>query len=394
MLSALEEIRKKLLQGDIEGAMKLARELFNQLASMMAALQNAQQSAQSSTMNRMQGEMMRSASELQQIAREQQEILVETEAVQKEGLRERDQALKGKLDPFQTKAQDELSRLAELFPDEEGEGEKSERPRAGYLDEATLNHLVKNMMSQLLKKDFSSIAEIMEMAEKELGKRRSRAQEEKAQKAEGSLKALKRDLQRLLEEPLAALTEEDKKRLRDLSYREGVLKERTEDLHERLNTLFQLFPSLDPKITKGIQEASGFMGKAENRLSDLDAKEAVPPERDALNRLSQSQQQMQSAMEQLAQRGQLGNMPVSYLFRRGRFLPSGRLVPLPGMPEFPQFDMEGGVTGLDMERFKLPGKEDYKVPRSFREEILEALKQGVPSQLKDQIESYFKNLSE
>jgi hypothetical protein len=64
------------------------------------------------------------------------------------------------------------------------------------------------------------------------------------------------------------------------------------------------------------------------------------------------------------------------------------------MPEFPQFDMEGGVTGLDMERFKLPGKEDYKVPRSFREEILEALKQGVPSQLKDQIESYFKNLSE
>jgi len=136
------------------------------------------------------------------------------------------------------------------------------------------------------------------------------------------------------------------------------------------------------------------MGKAENRLSDLDAKEAVPPERDALNRLSQSQQQMQSAMEQLAQRGQLGNMPVSYLFRRGRFLPSGRLVPLPGMPEFPQFDMEGGVTGLDMERFKLPGKEDYKVPRSFREEILEALKQGVPSQLKDQIESYFKNLSE
>ena len=117
MLSALEEIRKKLLQGDIEGAMKLARELFNQLASMMAALQNAQQAAQSSTMNRMQGEMMRSASELQQIAREQQEILVETEAVQKEGLRERDQALKGKLEPFQTKAQDDLSRLAELFPD-------------------------------------------------------------------------------------------------------------------------------------------------------------------------------------------------------------------------------------------------------------------------------------
>ncbi|TMA07724.1 MAG: hypothetical protein E6J89_16180, partial [Deltaproteobacteria bacterium] len=34
MFSALEEMRKKLAQGDIEGAMQLARELFNQMASM------------------------------------------------------------------------------------------------------------------------------------------------------------------------------------------------------------------------------------------------------------------------------------------------------------------------------------------------------------------------
>ena len=103
---------------------------------------------------------------------------------------------------------------------------------------------------------------------------------------------------------------------------------------------------------------------------------------------------MQTSMQQLAQRGQLGHMPVSRLFRMGRFLPSGQLVPLPGMPEFPQFDVEGGMTGLDLERFRLPGKEDYKAPRSFREEILESLKQGVPPQLKEQIESYFRNLSE
>ncbi|HEX2385374.1 MAG TPA: hypothetical protein VHL99_02355, partial [Candidatus Binatia bacterium] len=75
-------------------------------------------------------------------------------------------------------------------------------------------------------------------------------------------------------------------------------------------------------------------------------------------------------------------------------LPSGELVPLPGMPQLPQFDTEGGMTGLDTEKFRLPGKEDYRAPRSFREEILESLKQGVPRQMKDQIENYFKNLSE
>ncbi|MBI4524678.1 MAG: DUF4175 family protein [Deltaproteobacteria bacterium] len=391
MFSALEEIRKKLMQGDIEGAMQLARELFSQMASMVAALQGANRSAMSSMMGRMQGEMTRSSNELQQILREQQEILLETEAVQKKSLGERDDRLKQKLEEFQAKAQQELSRLAELFPDEERESSASSKDS---LDDATVNNLVKNMISRLLNKDFTGLSEIMEMARKELQKKRTPEQENRAKKAEGSFRELKGQLEALLQEPSLALGEAEKKRLRDLSHRESVLKERAEELHEKLDSLFQLFPSLDPKITKNLQEAGTAMGKAQNRLADLDGKGAIPPEREALDLLSQSQQQMQNSMQQLAQRGQLGRMPVSRLFRMGRFLPSGQLVPLPGMPEFPQFEVEGGITGLDMERFQLPGKEDYKAPRSFREEIVEALKQGMPSQFKEQIESYFRNLSE
>jgi hypothetical protein len=172
------------------------------------------------------------------------------------------------------------------------------------------------------------------------------------------------------------------------------LKDRTQALHEKLESLFQLFPSLDPKIVQNLGEAGTSMGTAKDRLGQLDSRGAVPPERDALDRLSQSQQQMQSAMQQMAQRGQLGNMPVTRFFRGGRFLPYGSLTPLPGTPQFPEFNVEGGFTGLDTEKFRLPGKEDYKAPRNFREEILESLKQGVPPQMKDQIERYFKNLSE
>jgi hypothetical protein len=394
MLSALDEIRKKLMQGDIEGAMQLARELFNQLASMVASLQNAQRSAMSSGMDRMQGEMMRSANELQQIAREQQELLVDTEAVQKQGQGKREEFLKDKLEAFQKKAYDDLSRMAELFPDEEKEvGQETPTP-GETLDDATVNNLVKNMIERLLKRDFTAFNEVMDLAEKELAKKRLPRQDSKAREAQGSLKELKDNLERLLSEPLAAMSEDDKKKLRDLTHREGVLKERTQDLHEKIEALFQLFPSLDPKIARNIQEAGRSMGKAEDRLGALDSHGAVPPERDALDRLSQSQQQMQNAMEQLAQRGQLGRMPVSFLFRRGRFLPSGRLVPLPGMPQFPQFEVEGGFTGLDTERFQLPGKEEYKAPRTFREEILESMKQGMPPQYKEQIENYFRNLSE
>ncbi len=392
MFSALEEIRKKLMQGDIEGAQQLARELFNQMASMIAALQNAQRSAMASSMGRMQGEMSRSTNELQEIAREQQEILMGTEGVNKSGLNERDNALKDKLDRFLEKAKQELGRLTELFPDREG-GD-NDPDINNVLDEATMNQLIKNLISKLLNKDFPGYAEGDDLASKELAKKRTPAQEPKARTAENSLKNLKSELDALLGEPAQALKDSDRKALRDLSQRQSVLRERTQDLHEKLESLFQLFPSLDPKIVQNIGEAGSSMGNAKDRLGQLDSRGAVPPERDALDRLSQSQQQMQSAMQQMAQRGQLGNMPVTRLFRGGRFLPYGSLTPLPGMPQFPQFDVEGGFTGLDTEKFRLPGKEDYKAPRNFREEILESLKQGVPPQMKDQIERYFKNLSE
>jgi hypothetical protein len=390
MFSALEEIRKKLMQGDIEGARQLARELFNQMASMVASLQGAQRSAMASGMGRMQGEMSRSANELQEIAREQQEILRGTEGINNSALSGRDSALKEKLDRFLERAKAALGQLTQLFPDQEGGG----MPDPGALDDATMNQLLKNLIAKLLEKDFRGYTEGDKLALEELGKKRSPSQELRARRAETTLKGLKSELDSLIHEPALALNDADKRELRDLTHRQDALKERTQSLHEKLESLFQLFPSLDPKIVQNIGEAGTSMSNAKDRLGQLDSRGAVPPERDALDRLSQSQQQMQSAMQQLAQRGQLGNMPVARLFRGGRFLPYGMMTPLPGMPQFPQFDVEGGFTGLDTEKFRLPGKEDYKAPRSFREEILESLKQGVPPQMKDQIERYFKNLSE
>ncbi|HEX7226986.1 MAG TPA: DUF4175 family protein, partial [Candidatus Binatia bacterium] len=391
MFSALDEIRKKLMQGDLEGARQLARELFNQMAQMVASLQNSQRSAMASSMGRMQGEMSRSTNELQQIAREQQEILLNTEDINKSALSERDNALKEKLDRFLENAKSELGKLTELFPDREG----PEDPEAATkLDDATMNQLLKNLIAKLLSRDFPGYGEGEGLARKELGKKRDPSQVERARHAENTLDKLKSELDSLMGQSMQALKESDQKQLRDLANRQGVLRERTESLHEKLESLFQLFPSLDPKIIQNIGEAGKSMNNANDRLGRLDSQGAVPPERDALDRLSQSQQQMQSAMQQMAQRGQLGNMPVTRLFRQGRFLPGGMLTPLPGMPQFPEFEVESGFTGLDTEKFRLPGKEEYKAPRNFREEILESLKQGVPPQLKDQIERYFKNLSE
>jgi soluble cytochrome b562 len=392
MFSQLDAIRKKLMEGDLEGARQLARELFNQMASMVAALQNSQRQSLASNMGRMQGEMQRSNNELQQIAREQQEILLGTEGVNNSALSARDSSLKEKLDRFLEKAVKELGRLTLVFPDREGGDDDPDITKK--LDETTMNQLVKNLIAKLLARDFPGYGEGDTRARNELEKPHTPEQKPKVELAEKTLDNVKSELDALIGEPASAMNDAQRKTVRDLGQRQSALQERTEELHEKLESLFQLFPSLDPKILQGIKEAGGSMGSAAERLGKLDSPGAVPPERSALERLSQSQQQMQSAMQQMAQRGQLGNMPVTRLFRQGRFMPGGMLTPLPGTPQFPQFDVEGGVTGLEMERFRLPGKEDYRAPRNFREEILESLKQGVPPQMKDQIERYFKNLSE
>ena len=290
------------------------------------------------------------------------------------------------------KALKELGQLTKTFPDREGGDDDPEV--AKKLDKTTMNQLVKNLIAKLLAKDFPGYGEGDKMARTDSAKPRSAAQQPKVELAEKTLKNLKSELDALVGAPGQAMNEGDKKTVRDLAQRQSALQERTDELHEKLDSLFQLFPNLDAKILQGIKEAGSSMGAASDRLGQLDSPGAVPPERSALERLSQSQQQMQSAMQQMAQRGQLGNMSVTRLFRQGRFMPGGMLMPLPGMPQFPQFDVEGGVTGLELERFRLPGKEDYKAPRNFREEILESLKQGIPPQMKDQIERYFKNLSE
>lgn len=391
MQRALDEIRKKLMEGDLEGARQLARELFNQMAQMVAALQNAQRSAMASSMGRMQGEMQRQSNELQEIAREQQEILLKTEGINNSALKERDAALKSKLDRFLEKAVAELGQLSQLFPDREGPDDPS---LLTHLDDATMNSLLRNLIAKLSGRDFAGYKEGDGQTRKELAKKRAPGQEERAQRAEKSLDDIKSELEALLAEPAQALSDSDKRDLRELAHRQDVLRERTRELHEKLESLFQLFPQLDPKIVQNIGEAGNFMGNAQERLGHLDSRGAVPPEQNALDRLSQSQQQMQSSMQQMAQRGQLGNMPMTRLYRQGRFLPFGSLTPLPGMPQFPEFDVETGFTGLDTEKFRLPGKDEYKAPRNFREEILESLKQGVPPQMKEQIERYFKNLSE
>ena len=388
MRSGMDEIRRKLREGDIQGALQLARELFNQMAQLAASLRSGQQQAQTSMMARMQGAMSQSGNELQQILQEQQDILLGTESSHRENTRELEERRREALERLAAETQARLESLARLLTDRELQ-EAQGLPGTADRDAVSIHPLLADLLSLLADGDFAAFAQQLDPALDRL----DRPLTEDQKKGVAAMAELAREYRALGRIPAPELTAPQMEAVRDLAVRQGVIEERTRDLAERLRHLFQLFPSLDPKIVRDVAEASGFMGRAAHELGRLAPGMAIPPEQEAVRRLTDSSRQMQAAMQRLAQRGRLGRVPLVRLFRDGRFIPSGRSAPPAGTPRFPDFDVDESLAGLDTDKVELPGKDDYK-PEKFRKEILEALKQGVPDRYREQVESYFRELSQ
>jgi hypothetical protein len=186
-----------------------------------------------------------------------------------------------------------------------------------------------------------------------------------------------------------------KEKFPPLSSRQGDLQERTRDLKEKLEMLSQLFPGMDSEILKDLEGAADSMGEASGRLKGEDAPGAIPPEQEVLRRLNKSQQAMRQMSQQMAMRGQFNRWgrPWGYDPRPGWYY--GPWGPLPTLPQ-PEVKrpLERGYTGIDREEFEPPSKEAYQVPKTFREKVMDALKENGPSPYKREVEQYFRGLSE
>ena len=83
MMQTLQQLREQLQQGNLADAKRLAEDLLRSLNQMLAALQSAQRFAQSMPFGQQQSGMERAQGELDQIVREQSEILRDTTGIDK-----------------------------------------------------------------------------------------------------------------------------------------------------------------------------------------------------------------------------------------------------------------------------------------------------------------------
>jgi soluble cytochrome b562 len=114
----LEQLQKKLMEGDLAGALEAAQRLLQSLSEMMAALGRAGSQAARSQMDRMQGEMSRQTGELDKILSEQRAILRETERIDRELRDKMFEEAEKRLKDAQPLLREQLERLEQSLPPE------------------------------------------------------------------------------------------------------------------------------------------------------------------------------------------------------------------------------------------------------------------------------------
>jgi len=209
-----------------------------------------------------------------------------------------------------------------------------------------------------------------------------------------ALRSLEKDLQKLPSRNRDVVGEQEAGEFGALQNRQGTLQEKTEALLNKLRELSFLTPFLGPELLEGLEGAAGSMGEAKTQLGERASREAIPPEQEAINRLSQAQSNLQNAMQQMAQRGRLMGTPAPMLSQAGISPYYFRGMREPPLRQPDRSFQERGRQGISERDFQLPGREDYKAPETFRQGVIRSLQDKIPSQYKGKVEKYFENLTE
>jgi DNA repair exonuclease SbcCD ATPase subunit len=200
------------------------------------------------------------------------------------------------------------------------------------------------------------------------------------------LQAAQQALDSLPQDRQAMLTPSQRGQLGELGQRQGGVRNDTQALQQDMQRLLPLMPFLPSELAQQLQEAIPFMGEAQGALEGQRSQQAIPAEQEALERLRNAENGLQQAMQGMAQRGQMAGMSLPMLRQAGRF-PMPEFMPQPNVDE-----QQEGAAGASVRNFQLPDKTAYKVPRMFREDIMEALKEGYPERFKELIEQYYRNI--
>tara|TARA_B100000686_G_C16225374_1_gene682250 strand:- start:256 stop:639 length:384 start_codon:yes stop_codon:yes gene_type:complete len=125
-----------------------------------------------------------------------------------------------------------------------------------------------------------------------------------------------------------------------------------------------------------MKKAERSLKQAESRLLDNQVQRSIESENKAIKSIQETQEmlkQMQSSESRMSRQGKQKNQTRLGLGSR-------------------RDSRRGGAVRMQKEKVLLPSEDQYKVPREFREEILDAMKKQTPKNYEQLVNEYYREL--
>ncbi|MCA9550943.1 MAG: DUF4175 family protein [Myxococcales bacterium] len=388
----LDEMEKMLEEGDLDAAMEALDRMLSQTEKMMAQLEEGREELGSREYSEITEQAEKLWEDLKQLEQDEKKLADQTERLSKDAMERMKERL-GDPDAFVKK---QVARLKEAKA-------RLESARPGpYMPDLDLHELTERRLDDGVRalegQDFGAAKEVLEKAQAQLQQLESEARrraersrrfgdifgdQDDAKKTERTLKAVRpqveavlEDIEKLTPDPQEMLTPEQRGQMAQLQKQQSSLQKKADQLGQDLEKLGEQLPIMGPEVQGALQGAQQSMGEAEGELGKGNAPGALGQERAALDKLRQLQQELEKMGEQ-GQGGKGGGVPLPFGQK-----PQGQS----------GGDEEGGHDPRSNEKVEIPKPEQYKAPAEFREDILEAAKQGTVESYRNAVRRYYEEL--
>ncbi len=400
----LQELAQALGSGDLAGARKKAEELLKKMGGMLNQLKDAARKVQDLNQRARDDFRKKRQGELEQLAAAQRDLLQRSEKL--------DAELERRLREERRREAVALGELAARTVDATAQKLEALRRsfRQGELTDPAATEVLPEINRRLNELRAAQAAGTPEQMRAALGLLRQEAQrlgarldelERRQYPGTKEAAAMARDFSREMDQALAtaqasatsqaqAVEPAEAQLLQGMSGEQGDLRGKTSLLSERLEKLAQVIPLISPELVGDVKDAAAFMESARGKLERRLPGEAVPDEREALYRLLKAQAAAQQISEQMAKMGELQGGGAGEGEKESLF----GLMPSGSSSSPSRGERENGRRGISVRSFRIPGRQEYEVPRIFREEIMESLKAGYPPAFEKAIRQYYRSITE
>jgi len=361
MKSKLDELRKMMESGDIDGALSALAQLEQSLQGMIASLESGLQSFGSAEMSQDMAKLNEIISKIGGLEREEENLKKSTEGI-KQSLIENQGAEGRSLRDFIEKQKEKVAEIKKNLVEAKakitGSARAETSPDGGYLldtviqkadelrnwlDSMDINESLKN--ARALRETSGSLVELGDAG---VGNLRS------ARPELSSSNKLSDEIAKDLEEFLKS--NQRRPEAEGMAGRQDEIRKDTGELSSEISEMTKDLP-LSPGIGEKVSEAENHMGKASDSLGGNELSKAISNQDEAVKSLKSAREEAEGLLQKMQASARGNGPPVPMVLGQRQ---------------------SQGSQGMDTRYVEIPAAEDSEVGREFKERIIEAMKSGSP----------------